>query len=475
MAFYITTYALIAFGMAVAGILGVFIASRGVARFGSRGVIIFYLWMILLGPTVRLITAPREYLTETDALLSGYTAIAGWVTWVLRLSSVSIVSVAGVVVLVALIRRQHQQGAKFFIVGLAGIALTLFTSAVFGEKPAFIHQSLYTVLLLGSLILMPRIPPEQIAIEAKRVLIVLMVGSLVLAALFPHRFAETSYVGMIPGFHIRLHGLAPHANSLAPLALLYLLLAYWVPGKKVFHAFGVLSALLVLVFTQSKTVWGAGALILVVVALVRLHQQFNQELRHARIGIATVFTLGVFFCGVLLLPLLFTDSASEFASALTAERGVSTLTGRTEIWQITIDTWKSNPWFGYGPDLWDLQFRFEHGAALAAWHAHNQYIQALGEAGLLGLLANIVYTLAYIYYAFKFAGRTGGISLALLLLILVRTVTEIPLRFNVLLDTTFFVHVVIFAIFLMLSRQEAARDPVASTDQSGLNRRVPAT
>lgn len=458
MLFFLTTYILIALGMAIAGVLGVFVASRGVERFGSRGVMTFYLWMILFGPTVRLMTAPREYLTESDATLSGYTAIAGWVTWVLRLSSVSIVSVAAVVVLVALIKRQHQQGARFFIAGLVGVALTMLTSATLGEKPAFIHQSLYTLLLMASLILMPRIQPEQIAIETKRVLVVLLLGSLVLGALFPSRYAETNYVGLIPGFHIRLHGLAPHANSLAPLALLYLLLAYWVPGKRFWHVLGVSSALLVLVLTQSKTVWGASLLIMIVVALVRLHQQFTQELRQARIGIATLFTLGVFFGGVLLMPWLFTDSASGFFDALTAERGVSTLTGRTEIWHVTLETWKDNPWFGYGPDLWDLDFRLQHGAALAAWHAHNQYIQALGEAGILGLIAYVIYTAAFVYYGFKFAGRTGGISLALLLLILVRTVTEIPLRFNVLLDTTFFVHVVVFAVFLMLARQEAVRD-----------------
>lgn len=464
MAFFLTTYILIALGMAVAGVLGVFVASRGVERFGSRGVMGFYLWMILFGPTVRLMTAPREYLTESDATLSGYTAIAGWVTWVLRLSSVSIVSVAAVVVLVALIKRQHQQGAKFFIVGLLGIALTMLTSATLGEKPAFIHQSLYTLLLMASLILMPRIQPEQIAIETKRVLLVLLLGSLLLGALFPTRFAETNYIGLIPGFHIRLHGLAPHANSLAPLAMLYLLLAYWVPGKKFWHALGVASALLVLVLTQSKTVWGAGLLIMVVVALVRLNQQFNQELRHARIGGATSLTLGVFFCSVILLPWLFTDSATGFFNALTEERGVSTLTGRTDIWQTTIDTWKNNPWFGYGPALWDIEFRLTHGAALAAWHAHNQYIQALGEAGIVGLIAMVIYTAAFIYYGFKFAGRTGGVTLALLLLILIRTITEIPLRFSVLLDTTFFVHVVVFAVFLMLSRQYSAEEKRVSAD-----------
>ena len=467
MALYLTIYGLIAFGMAVAGVVGTMIAFRGVQRFGSKGVLAFFFWMIMMGPTIRLMTAPREYLSESDAIMSGYTAISGWVSWVLRLSSLSIVGIAAVVVVVALVRRQRQQGAAFFIVGLCAIAVSLLTSSTLGEKPAFIHQSIYTVLLLAALMSMPRVAPEQVAIQAKHVLLALLLGSLILGALFPNRFAETSYIGLIPGFHIRLHGLAPHANSLAPLALLYLLLAYWVRGRNPWHGFGVAAALLVLVLTQSKTVWGAGLLMLFAIAVVRINRQFGHEIRAAKIGWATLASMGAFFSAALLLPWLFTDSAAGLFNVMTMESNVSTLTGRTDIWQTTIDTWKRNPWFGYGPALWDVEFRLTHGAALAAWHAHNQYIQALGEAGIVGLLAMVIYTAAFIYYGFKFAGRTRGVSLALLLLILIRTITEIPLRFTVLLDTTFFVHVVVFAVFLMLSRQYSAEENSKRADPAG--------
>lgn len=468
MVLYISIYALIAFFAAIAVVGGVFVASRGVARFGPNGVLTFYLWMILLGPTVRLITAPREYLTDSDSIMAGYTATAGWVSWVLRLSSLSIVSVAAVVVIIALVRRQRQPGARFLAIGLLGVALSMLTSAILGEKPSFIHQSIYTVLVMVSLLLMPRIEPEQVAIQAKRVLAVLMIGSLVLAAMFPSRFAEMGHVGIIPGFRIRLHGLAPHANSLAPLALLYLILAYWVRGKNPWHFLGVASALLVLLLTQSKTIWGAGMLTLVVVTLVRLKQQFKQEISSGRIGWSTLLTAGLVLGGALLLPLLFTEKAGGLFYSLTADRGISTLTGRTDIWRVTINTWLNSPWFGYGPSLWDIEFRLAHGAALAAWHAHNQYIQALGEAGIVGLAAMLVYTAALIHYGFKFAVKTRGVSLALLLLLLVRTVTEIPLRMAVLLDTTYFVHVVIFAVFLFLSRQESAiGKPVVHTAVSG--------
>src|SRR3569832_1892390 len=177
-----------------------------------------YLWLMMRAPALRIMTAPREYLTDADATLAGYTAISGPVTWALRLSTVAIVCVAGVVLLMALIRRQKLSGGTFQAVGLGAVFTTMLTSARLGTKPAFIHQSLYTVLMLATLLVMPRIAPEQVALQAKRVLAILMIGSLVLAVIQPAHYVLTGYVGIFPGFHFRLHGLAPRAGARAPRA-----------------------------------------------------------------------------------------------------------------------------------------------------------------------------------------------------------------------------------------------------------------
>ncbi|MBA4262153.1 MAG: hypothetical protein C0443_09110 [Comamonadaceae bacterium] len=456
MALYVSLYAIAAMLLAFGSVLAVVVAAREVDRFGPNAVVGLYLWLILLGPTVRLVVAPREYLTN-DITTAEYTAVAGWVSWVLRLSSMALVGTAAAVIFLWLIHRQRQAGAAFLAVGLGVLFLAMVSSATLGEKPAFVHNSYYAVLLMGSLLVLPRLAPEQVAVHAKRVLTVIMIGSLVLGALYTSRFAQTNYAGMIPGFNFRLHGLAPHANSIAPLALLYLLLATWVPGRQPWHAIGLVAAGLVFLLAQSKTVWGAAVLIVCTLAIYRLHQQFIDEMRHARLGWATLVTFGVGFAFVLAVFWLLSDAASGLFETVQQDKGVTTLTGRTDIWRTTIETWERNPVFGYGPTLWSLEFRLQHGAALAAWHAHNQYLQALGESGLLGLGAVLLYTGALVYYGFKFAARTKGISLALLLLLLVRTISEIPLRLNVLLDTTFFVHLVVFAIFLMLSREEGAQ------------------
>lgn len=456
MALYFSLYAIAAMLLAFGSVLAVVVAAREVDRFGPNVVVGLYLWIILLGPTMRLVVAPREYLTN-DITTAEYTAVAGWVSWVLRLSSMALVGIAAAVVFLWLVRRQRQAGAVFLSVGLGALLLAMVSSATLGEKPAFVHNSYYAVLLMGSLLLLPRLAPEQVAVHAKRVLTVIMIGSLVLGALYTSRFAQTNHVGLIPGFSIRLHGLAPHANSLAPLALLYLILATWVPSRHPWHAIGLAAAGLVFVLAQSKTVWGAAVLIVFTLAIYRLHQQFIDEMRLARLGWATLITFGTSLAIALAVFWLLSDAASGLFQTVQQDKGITTLTGRTDIWRTTIETWERNPLFGYGPTLWSLEFRLQHGAALAAWHAHNQYLQALGESGLVGLGAVLLYTCALVYYGFKFAARTKGISLALLLLLLLRTISEIPLRLNVMLDTTFFVHLVVFAIFLMLSREAAAQ------------------
>lgn len=449
---YFTAAILVAFG----SVFAVVVASRQVERFGPNVVVGLFLWLILLGPTARFLTAPREYMSN-DIILSEYTATAGWVNWVLRLSSATLIGVAAAVILMGLIRWQKQPGATFLAVGLGAVFLSMLTAAVFGERPTFIHNSYYGIFLMGSLLMLPRLAPEQVAVHAKRILAIIMVGSLVMGAVLTSQFAQTNYVGLIPGFNFRLHGLAPHANSLAPLALLYLLLAAWVRGRPPWHFTGLAAAGLVLVLTQSKTVWGATVLMLLTVTAYRLHHRFVDEMRQARVGWATLVTFGIGVVAALVVFWLLSSTASGLFQAVSQDERVTTLTGRTDIWRTTIEAWQRNPIFGYGPKLWDLEFRLQNGAALAAWHAHNQFLQALGESGLVGLGALLLYTGALCFYAFKFAARTKGISLALLLLMLVRSISEIPLRLNVLLDTTFFVHLVVFTLFLMLSREEGAQ------------------
>lgn len=455
---YLTILGVMAFTAAVVGILGLFVVSRGVVRFETRGLINVIFWVIVLAGIARIMGSAREYSEAYTVTLSGYAGVMPWVIWFLRLSSVALVGVAAMAILVFWGRRHQLRGGTLLIIGLLSVFLASFASSVFGTKPEFIHQTLYTLLLMVAIALAPPIAPEKVAVYAKHVLAVLLYGSLILAVVNPAHYVQTGYSGIIPGFDFRLHGLAPHANGLGPLALLYLVLAYWVPGKRPWHLLGNLAALAVLILAQSKTAWVSGLFIFFVLFAFRLSKEADKELKSAQFGWVTALGGGLFLA-MLASSLAFfviSNPLDTLSRLLAADSELTTLTGRTGIWEVTLETWRRSPWFGYGPGLWDVEFRIAHGA-LAAWHAHNQFIQALGERGLFGLAAMLLYVGAMLGYGIKFAGETRGASLALVLLMLIRAVTEIPFKISVLLDVSFLVHLVVFTILIMLARRGAAR------------------
>lgn len=102
-----------------------------------------------------------------------------------------------------------------------------------------------------------------------------------------------------------------------------------------------------------------------------------------------------------------------------------TLTGRNEIWAIALDTFRQNPWFGYGPTIWDPYFRMMIGVP-AAFHAHNQYINILAASGVVGGLGFVAYFYMLLRRIWSRLLAYRGFALGLLLLILTRSVSEVP-------------------------------------------------
>jgi O-antigen ligase len=123
------------------------------------------------------------------------------------------------------------------------------------------------------------------------------------------------------------------------------------------------------------------------------------------------------------------------------------------IWEITLKEWWANPLFGYGPTLWDIDYRIAHGQ-LEAGQAHNQFVQTLGDSGLLGLLALLSYLMMLFYYAMKYTKESKGVLLALVLVLLLRCFTESPFRLIVFLEPAFLTHLILFTLLVMMQRSD---------------------
>jgi O-antigen ligase len=368
-------------------------------------------------------------------------------TAVLQLITLAILSIAAAKLIGAIVRRNSETdapGTPLFIALMVYIAANSFFPSAFGSVPAFVHSMIYPVLIFSAAWAARREAPDTTIRTAKAALQALMVGSLVAALLVPAVAVQPDYVGLIPGLKMRLWGLGSNPNSTGALALLTLLLEYLYPTRKPWlRALLMLATGTVLVLTQSKTVWVALPIVLTILAWYRWVRGRGQEA-------GTMFVL--VFIGVasaLLAALMFVDVSVLWEHFSDSDLGdsVTTVSGRTGIWEVALREWLRNPLFGYGPEIWGLRFRQEIGMPYA-FSAHNQFMQTLSAAGTLGLLSLLAYLRYAIPAALRAAASTRGVSVALLGMILFRCLSETPLSMTGLVDGDALTHFLLFVIIL---------------------------
>jgi len=102
------------------------------------------------------------------------------------------------------------------------------------------------------------------------------------------------------------------------------------------------------------------------------------------------------------------------------------MTGRDRIWAIAWQEWQSHPIWGWGLQIWGDNYRRAIGMANAT-HAHNQFMDSLSRSGLVGVGALMLYLLTLAALAIRSARRSDGLTLALLLSLLMRAGSEVPL------------------------------------------------
>ncbi len=420
-----------------------------------------FLSLVGLGSVAVIALSTRNWNAATFG--AEYYSLTAASVWASRLVSAAAVMLALIEVLKnagRVLREPSRPGFALWI-SFALFFLASILSAFLGTKPEFQHKAAYSALVLTAVYLHPAITPETVAKLAKGVIALMLGASLIAVAVRPDTVLEYGYKGLLPGIDFRFHGLATHANSIAPLALIYLLLEYWTPSRAAVRTIGCAMAVIVLLLAQSKTAWMAAVL---VVAYLYASHAFG-AIRRAR-GDA-LSQRGVFLAAspVLIVPSVILATLLVLQPLSNIERflrlrvpGWNTLTGRDVIWEITIREWQANPWFGYGPTLWDPEFRVAQGL-LFAGHAHNQLLQTLGEAGLIGLTAFLLYVGVLAVYAFRHSRKTKGVTVAILTVVLLRCVTEAPFRTAVFLEPAFLAHLLLFGLLVMLEKQRRASPP----------------
>lgn len=340
------------------------------------------------------------------------------------------------------------------LVSAAAFAGACLVSMRFGSPGGFQVDTLGLPLAVLALSALPAIPAQQFAKYARWALGGVAWSSWLAVLIVPDWAATWTYAdGAIPGFTLRLYGVTPHANMLGPMMVSYLVLGWATPARSMWARLtgGVVAA--ALVASQSKTAWA----LLVILYGLRVAALLCSQPLTVRVAWISLLTAGAILAASILVLATDIERRFEHLWGVLRHGRFATLTGRMPLWLYTLGVWLKNPWFGYGPHLWDRDMRLAY-LPILGWappHAHNQLIQTLGEAGILGAIALVAYGVMLLQSARSVGALTQWAAPALAAGLVLRGVTEVPLR-QELADGNFYLHFLVLA-FVVLALRERAR------------------
>ena len=372
--------------------------------------------------------------------------------WLNRIITLGILALCAERILRFIIRREWTSvhgWSLFWLFVVFGLSNQVF-NGIFGSHPSFDHKYLYPFVIYFCMFLVAQSQPERCLRIARGALLFFFICSAVAVVVIPSVVVQIGYAGVLPGISFRYYGLATHANTMGPLALVFMICLWRFP----FHSRWInrSSWFLVtvsLILTQSKTTITAAIVIGLFLVVYRYRNRLMQRYAGGRSGmfIGSVAFLCFSFSIAILAAWLGSDTFESIIHELDLASGgkLTSFTGRTIIWELAWQEFLASPLFGYGPSIWSPAYRISIGLGSAAT-AHNQLLHSLSSAGLVGAAGLIFYGAALIIYAFRAAPLSDGISLALIGLMLFRSFTEAPFIITGIIQTEFFVHLLVLVV-----------------------------
>ncbi len=328
--------------------------------------------------------------------------------------------------------RREPSGAPWLLLGFVIFwAGTVASPALLGAHPSLTHDYLYPLVIGLAATQCSRGELDLTLRRARDALLLMMAAGLLLMPLQPRLVMDMAYTqGLLPGLP-RFGGLASHAVSMGLLAQLGLLCLMVRPyQRRSLNRVAWLIGLTALVLAQSKTAWLAFVLCSACVLWHRAGASLQQRLGDAQRPASAMALVLAAMGGVVALAivLMLGDLGVRLDRFLNSAEGaqLASMTGRDQIWALAFDEWTRNPVFGYGPELWGEAFRAAIGMPNAT-HAHNQFMDTLSRSGVVGAAALALYAVLLLALSLRHARATGGLSLALLVALVMRSISEVPL------------------------------------------------
>ena len=419
----------------VAALVVVFVIALSI-HWGSKretGLVPYVFYPVLLSIAVAAILSNRD-ISGNDLLLGMQTVVRHPASaWFGRLTSLFVIFACGERMLHRLTSRDKVQPMPMllfwalFVYFLSNIV----SPALLGRHTDVSHEYLYMFLAGYAALLMTPKEVDLSVISMRNATLLFLVLSAAVFAWKPNMVINKNYHGLIPFLSIRYAGLANHANSLGPMVVVFLLCLWRKPyASRLLNLFAWGMGLASLLLAQSKTSWVACILCFACVAYFGFREQIKERLfdyRRPQLSIIGIFCF-ILLCVLGMLLVMFGNIDAKLARFASSNEGFDliSLTGRDVIWQVAVQEWHKNPVFGYGLPLWDDAFRVSIGMPYAT-HAHSQFYQSLASAGTIGAIGLVLYAMALLYACARTARASQGLSMALFVLIAIRSISEVPL------------------------------------------------
>lgn len=356
--------------------------------------------------------------------------------WSTIARALSIASIAIAIATLYVALKEPRKGSGKYIAVIAAYYLALIFSGFVGATPALPEPYWTTPLIIISFLAHGGYTREWLTTVATWVLRCILLLS-ILTMLLPDGVAfNTTESRTVFGIS-RLEGIASHPNALGAFGVIGLLFELF---RKPCSWLWVLVSAATVVLAQSNTAWLALA-----VALLFLPHKFGVLYRGAGIAVLVVAAL---------LTIFKPQFEARVDSFLFNQSTVS-LNGRTRIWEAALAEFEKYPIFGYGPTLLNEQYRHRYlGEFNAAAQAHNQWVQDLGGAGIIGIVALSVMILLFLSGSIKSWKAGIGLPVALMVAIIVRGISETPFRPTGPSEHTFLFIVVLATVVLSASMEK---------------------
>ena len=361
---------------------------------------------------------PNLLLVERSlpTLLEWYSRIANWLVFALGALAIFMSSWAGG-------EKNSKNTNQFFYALLIFYITNHISYGFFGYSKGFAFNALYPMVAFwGIWLCASRLSIDCIYQHFLNCIALVLITSFFVLLYQPNVVLQGGYESIIPGIHFRFWGIASHANALG--ALLGFFLVFSVCGSHVksrFEYVVMVAAMVALIFSQSKTAILALVVSLLVVYVYR-KMVLNEHMQCFRDPLKRFLIYFSLLVLLVLLAFLFSKINYSFATS-SNNLDAESFTGRSQIWLLALDMWLKNILFGYGPEIWSLPFRVQINMLFAV-SAHNQLLQSLSGAGLLGGIAFLIYLIVGFVSAIKLLAYTRGLSVGLFVFMLMRSLTE---------------------------------------------------